>query len=676
MVQATSEEFTIFDNPNIGDPYPMFAMLRANAPVAKMGTAGLWAVSRYDDVLRVLRDPETFSSEVSAEVLRGEPARRSMIFNDPPVHTRLRGLISKAFTPRMIELQRAAVEENCARFVDAMCAQEDADVIAGLAYPLPVMVIANMLGVGDGDMATFKRWSDAIIENVGVSLMMGDDGSLDALNAEFDAYFKARLDKLRREPEDNLLSGLVHAETEEGRLSEEDLLIICRLLLVAGNETTTGLIVNSIRVFAEFPDVLTQLRERPELVPSGIEEILRYYAPFAATFRRATRDVEIGGVTIPKNDRVLPLMASANRDERQFERPDEFIIDRDPNRHLSFGMGIHYCLGAPLARMEGEIAVRALLSRITGVRITSEVEPGVFLRPGGPEEMWVRWDLASDRSVGQPAGTRRSHSEGRRSAGPLTSINYSRVNYGYAPGASARSQSTDCRERSAGSADAGRKLSTGTVTPASTYAWIFRRHVSALPWISSSSIVSSRDRCRRGLAVAGGPRLPHRPQEFTASEPLVELRVHGHRQIGRDGAPSEEVDDLAVLRHADEDPADDVHLRGILARLLGALPRGRDRLRHVLSPQPVDDRAVGLRAGEHQHLLAQRRDVQLRRRRERPARQPHSVDAEGLELLAHLLAGERALQQRGHVAHPAIGLAERHAVPALDDHRRPGPDAQ
>ena len=392
MVQATAEEFSLFDNPELGDPYPMFAMLRANAPVVKMGSSGLWAVARYDDVLRVLRDNETFSSEVSADVLRGEPARRSMIFNDPPVHTRLRGLISKAFTPRMIELQRSFVEANCARMVDAMCATDEADIMAGLAYPLPVGVIANMLGVADGDMATFKRWSDAIIGNVAVSLMIGDDGSLDEMNAEFDAYFKERLDKLRVEPEDNLLSGLVHAETDEGHLSEEDLLIICRLLLVAGNETTTSLIVNSIRVFAEFPEVLTQLRARPHLVPVAIEEILRYYAPFAATFRRATRDVEIAGVTIAKNDRVLPLMASANRDERQFDRPDEFIIGRDPNRHLSFGMGIHYCLGAPLARMEGAVAIETLLTHISGVRIITEVEPGVFLRPGGPEEMVVRWE--------------------------------------------------------------------------------------------------------------------------------------------------------------------------------------------------------------------------------------------------------------------------------------------
>jgi len=398
MTQAEPQvrEFSIFDNPALAaDPYPVFAALRANAPVVKMGSTGLWAVSRYEDVVRILRDPDTFSSEVSVDVINGAPARPSMIFNDPPVHTRLRGLISKAFTPRMIELQRPAVQACCDRLVDALCASETADLIAGLAYPLPVTVIANMLGVADGDLATFKRWSDAIIGSVAMNLLVGDDGSMDEINREFDAYFKARLDKLRASPEDNLLSGLVHAETEEGRLSEEDLLVICRLLLVAGNETTTGLIINSVRVFAKFPEVVARLRAEPDLIPIAIEEILRFYAPFSATFRRAKRDVEVAGTTIARDERVLVLLASANRDEKQFERPDEFIIGRDPNRHVSFGMGIHYCLGAPLARMEAEVALRTLLPRITAVEITSTLDGAVMLRPGGPDELWVRLTRAA-----------------------------------------------------------------------------------------------------------------------------------------------------------------------------------------------------------------------------------------------------------------------------------------
>jgi cytochrome P450 len=381
---------TLFGEALGANPYPFYAGLRATAPVTKLGPAGLWAVARYDDVIRILRDPETFSSVVSAEAIETGEVRPSIIFNDPPLHTRLRGLLTKAFTPRMVELQRESIEEYCARLVDAMCRQEEVDIVAGLAYPLPVMVIANMLGVQDGDMATFKRWSDAIIENIGTSLISGDDGTLDDINQEFDAYFVERLEKLRRAPEDNLLSGLVHAETEFGRLSQEDLLVICRVLLVAGNETTTGLIVNTIRCLAEFPEALARLRREPDLIPTAIEEVLRYYAPFQATFRRATRDVEVAGVTIPKDDRVVVFLASANRDETQFERPDDFIIDRDPNRHLSFGMGIHYCLGAPLARLEGGIALNALLPRITGVEILPGDE-GALLRPGGPKELRVRF---------------------------------------------------------------------------------------------------------------------------------------------------------------------------------------------------------------------------------------------------------------------------------------------
>jgi cytochrome P450 len=388
-----TQEFDLFDSPlALADPYPFFAALRANSPVTKIGPLGLWAVARYDDVLRILRDPETFSSVVGARQMAGEEVPPSMIFNDPPVHTRLRSLISKAFTPRTVELQRDAIQEYCTRLVDAMLAKPEADVVAELAYPLPVMVIANMLGVADGDLATFKRWSDAIIENIGSALLVGDDSMLTDINQEFDAYFRERLNRLRVEPEDNLLSGLVHAETEEGRLSETDLLVICRLLLVAGNETTTGLIINAIRVFSEFPDVVTRLREDVDLVPVAIEEILRYYAPFAATFRRATRDTDVGGVKISKDERLITLLASANRDESQFPRAGEFIVDREPNRHLSFGMGIHFCIGAPLARLEGDVALRTLLPRISGVRITGEIEPGIFLRPGGPKSLMVEFE--------------------------------------------------------------------------------------------------------------------------------------------------------------------------------------------------------------------------------------------------------------------------------------------
>lgn len=393
MVQQEAQPATPFDGIfGSGDPYPQLAMLRQNAPVFQL-PGNFWTIARYDDAVRVLRDPDTFSSMVDARSMRGEKRPPTILFDDPPIHTRMRGLLTKAFTPRVVELQREAITQNCREMVDRMTASDTADFVAGLAYPLPVMVIAGMLGVQDGDMATFKRWSDAIIGNVGNSLLNPEDDAIADVNAEFDAYFRERLQRLREKPEDNLLSALVHAESaEEGRLSEEDLLVVCRVLLVAGNETTTGLIVNAARVFSELPDVLLRLKREPHLIPSAIEETLRYYPPFPATIRRAARDVEVSGTTIPKDNRILVLLASANRDEAQFDRPDEFLPDREPNRHLGLGMGIHYCLGGPLARLEGAIALETLVPRLTSLHIES-AEDDAILRPGGPSALHVRFEL-------------------------------------------------------------------------------------------------------------------------------------------------------------------------------------------------------------------------------------------------------------------------------------------
>ncbi len=390
MSQTSTPALSLLDPAVTNDPYPFYAHLRRETPVAPLGLMDLWGVARYDDVVRVLRDPETFSSVVGIRRLTGEDLPPSMLFNDPPVHTRLRGLIAKAFTPRVVERQRDAIDARCRSLVAALLAAPEPDIVRDLAYPLPVMVISHMLGVADGDQATFKRWSDAIIENVAPILLTGDDTMLTDVNREFDAYFSTRLATLRRHPEDNLLSELVHVETDEGRLSELELLMFCRLLLVAGNETTTGLIVNAIRAFSEHPAVLTRVRADLTLLPAAIEEALRYYAPFQATFRRTTRDVVLSGRTVPANTRLLVLLGSANRDETVFPHPDAFLLDRGANRHVAFGMGIHYCVGAPLARLEAEIALRELLPRIGGV----EIEPGqdaVLLRPGGPKSLRVRF---------------------------------------------------------------------------------------------------------------------------------------------------------------------------------------------------------------------------------------------------------------------------------------------
>lgn len=386
----------IFENlAGAGNPFPIFAALRKTAPVMKFpGEFNFWGVFRYDDCLNILRDPGTFSSMVDSASMRGEKRPPTILFDDAPVHTRMRGLLTKAFTPRVIEEQREAIRRNAARMIDGMLCEGSADIVEHLAYPLPVMVIASMLGVEGGDMATFKRWSDAIIQNVGNALVSEstDEDPIADVNAEFDVYFKERLRELRAQPEDNLLSELVHAKGEDGQqLSDEDLLIVCRVLLVAGNETTTGLLVNAVRVFNEFPEVLTKLRAQPELIPSMVEETLRYYPPFPATIRRAVRDVEVAGATIPKDKRILVMLASANHDETVFENPEEFVIDRAANRHLGFGMGIHFCLGAPLARLEANIALDLLVPRITALHVEHAEEDAV-LRPGGPASMTVKFE--------------------------------------------------------------------------------------------------------------------------------------------------------------------------------------------------------------------------------------------------------------------------------------------
>lgn len=373
------------------DPYESYERMRREAPVSRLGDT-FWAVAKFDDVDAILRDWQTFSSIVGAKAISGEEPAAGMIFNDPPIHTRLRGLIQKAFTPGVVELQRPAIQAYCDELVEKMLAEDDPDLVASLAYPLPVMVIANMLGVADGDMATFKRWSDVIIENIGPSLLNGDDSGMGDTSVEFDAYFGERIELLRREPDDSLLSELVHVETEEGKLTRDDLLMFCGLLLVAGNETTTGLIVNAMRAFSEFPAALQQVKEDLDLIPVAVEEVLRYYAPFQATLRRATKDVELRGQKIAKNDRLLVLLASANRDEDAFEDPKAFRLDRGRTKHLAFGFGIHACVGSPLARLEGGIALHALLRKIRSVELL-DLDAGEMLLPGGPKSLRVHFEL-------------------------------------------------------------------------------------------------------------------------------------------------------------------------------------------------------------------------------------------------------------------------------------------
>lgn len=368
------------------DPYGFYRYLRDHEPVSTMD-GGPWQVARHEDVHRILKDHKTFSSDVS---MRPEEERQpSMLFSDPPFHNRMRKLVSYAFKPSHIEAQRGVVETRCAELIEDMKKLGSVNLVDALASPLPVNIIAHMLGVIDGDMNAFKHWSDTIFSNIGDILFGETSPEAEKCAREMDTYFLERIAELRVKPVDHLLGRLIQTETEDGKLTDEELLSFCRLLLIAGNETTTGLITASVRIFDEFPETVQQLRDKPELVPTFVEEALRYYSPFAATIRKTTCDVNIGGVDVASGSLMIPLIASANRDERVFKNPESFVINRDPNPHLALGFGIHFCLGAHLARLEGQIAVEQLVRNFSTISLSAAMDDGEGSGLGGPKEMMV-----------------------------------------------------------------------------------------------------------------------------------------------------------------------------------------------------------------------------------------------------------------------------------------------
>jgi len=369
------------------NPYDGFKLMREHAPVSQLEAGGPWQVARHADVNAILRDHATFSSDVSMqpEEKRGAP---SMLFSDPPVHHRLRRLVSVAFKPSQIQVQEEQIRLRCNDLLDAIPINTEVDLVTALAAPLPVIVIAEMLGVEDGDMATFKAWSDEIFSNIGEILFGTPSPESERAAEEMNAYFLQRINDLREHPKSHLLGQLVATETEDGVLDDEELLSFCRLLLIAGNETTTGLITASARIFHENPNTLAELKRKPELAASFVEEALRFYSPFSATVRRTTKDVEISGQKIPAGELVVPLIASANRDEQVFTDPDSFRLDRDTNPHLALGYGIHFCLGAHLARLEGKIVAEEMARRFCSVTLTNPKTATVG-DLGGPKELAV-----------------------------------------------------------------------------------------------------------------------------------------------------------------------------------------------------------------------------------------------------------------------------------------------
>ncbi len=368
------------------NPYPVYRQLRAEDPVHWSDLFQAWFLTRYDDVLSVLDDAR-FSADrrqarnrFAQEMLRREEELqspfaqgRTMLSSDPPQHTRLRGLASKAFTPRAVERLRPRIQEIVDELLDRVQDAGRMDVIRDLAYPLPVIVIAEMLGIPPENRDQFKKWSDDIAATTGGPLMPPEVFERARQSSlELAQYFQTVIEQRRRDPREDLISDLIAAEEQGEALSEEDLLATCVLLLVAGNETTTNLIGNGMLALLRYPEQRQKLRDDPSLIKTAVEELLRYDGPVQGTARVALEDLEIDGRKIEKGQLVFTMLAAANRDPAQFSNPEELDITRQENRHVAFGYGIHFCLGAPLARLEGQIAINSLLQRISNPRLATE----------------------------------------------------------------------------------------------------------------------------------------------------------------------------------------------------------------------------------------------------------------------------------------------------------------
>jgi cytochrome P450 len=379
MHAATSEPFAFnpFDDATRRSPYALFARARREHPVWRHEGLPVSSVFRHADCHAILRDPKAWSSMFPTPPgFEPEDVPRSMLITDPPEHTRLRGLVSQAFTPKRIRELAPRIEAIAHELLDDALARREVDLVEALTYPLPVIVIAEMIGVPAEDRARFKAWSDALVAPLGSVFFGAPTPEVVAeqrrIRAELEAYFVRLVEERRRAPKDDLLTALVQAELEGSRLAFDELLAMLVLLLVAGNETTTNLIGNATLAFLEHRDALATLRADPTRMPSAIDEVLRWASPVQMDPRLATRDVEVQGTTIPAGEFVLCWLGSANRDEAVFERPEVFDVAREKSNHLAFGFGPHYCLGASLATLEGVIAMRVLLARTRGFERTDD----------------------------------------------------------------------------------------------------------------------------------------------------------------------------------------------------------------------------------------------------------------------------------------------------------------
>jgi cytochrome P450 len=383
------------------NPYPLYEQLRGHSPVLHDPTTNMWMVFDYESVKRAVSDHETFSSSLADTANRHTPDW--LIFQDAPRHTRLRAIIMQAFTPRSVANLETRIRDLSRNLLDQMVERAhggEMDLATDYSVPLPMMVIAEMIGIPLADWPLFRNWSDVILK---LSLTISDGAQSQAALREFAAmkaevsdYLRGLVEQRRSHPRDDLLTRLVEAEVEGDRLTHEEITSFFQLLLVGGNETTANLINNAILCLIENPDQLSRLRADLALLPLAIEEVLRYRSPVQWALRATRRDVDLHGQIIPAGKIVLAMIGSANRDTKQFNDAGRFDITRDPNPHIAFGHGVHFCLGAPLSRMEARIALTDLLARLTHFELASDQpwEPREALHVHGPTRLPLRFQLA------------------------------------------------------------------------------------------------------------------------------------------------------------------------------------------------------------------------------------------------------------------------------------------
>ncbi len=380
--------FDPFDPTWSSDPFPLYADLRERAPIHR-NEMGFWVVTRHQDCLAILRDrrassdslnvavermPEGFRTPVAEDdpVAAAMLEMRPFLFRDPPDHTRLRGLVSKAFTPKVVESLREGTQRVVDELLDAALEEGEVDLLEAFAYPLPVRVICDLLGVPVADQDRFKGWSNALARGLDPDFLLTEEviAARGEAVLQFAQYFFELLADRKRHPGEDLLSRLVAAEDGGTVLSETEMLSTCILLLVAGHETTVNLISGGTLALLRHPDQLERFRTDPGVNRSAVEEMLRYVSPVQLTGRALTEACEFGGVAFNEGDFAMLLLASGNHDPEQFDDPEAFDVTRTPNNHLGFGFGIHHCLGAPLARMETQVALTSLVHRAPDLALT------------------------------------------------------------------------------------------------------------------------------------------------------------------------------------------------------------------------------------------------------------------------------------------------------------------